>query len=315
MLPFSVVVSTAALLQTTSYDTLFAAAPSSPLAGKRALITGASSGIGKATACALAQEGCNLVLVARRSDRLRELQQEVQRRLPDISVEVVVGDVTQDKLFNDLQQSGHLDNIDILVNNAGGAFGKDRVLDASVSDWQGMLSSNCLGAFRMVHAVLPAMVKRGAGHIISTGSIAGIEAYEGGSVYCAAKHALHAFMEALRYETYETGVRCTVVAPGNVGEGTEFSEVPDACAHPAPSHTHAHHPHPCPYLDRERSDTGTRCSPPTTIESTRRCASKATPTRWRRCMMATRSSPLSTSQQTLCGLVDSLRMSTFSCSM
>ena len=228
MLPISVVLSTAALIQTTSYDSLFAAAPSSPLAGKRALITGASSGIGKATACALAREGCDLVLVARRADRLRELQEEVKRRLPDVSVEVVVGDVTQDKLFDDLRQSGCLEDIDILVNNAGGAFGKSRVLDASVSDWQGMLDANCLGAFRIVHAVLPAMVKRGGGHIISTGSIAGIEAYEGGSVYCAAKHALHAFMEALRYETYDTGVRCTVVAPGNVGEGTEFSQVSSA---------------------------------------------------------------------------------------
>merc|ERR1719281_112390 len=77
----------------------------------------------------------------------------------------------------------------------------------------------------MVNEVLPGMIARGGGHIITTGSVAGIESYEGGSVYCATKHAVHAFMKTLRYETYDKNIRCTVVAPGFVGEGTEFSEV------------------------------------------------------------------------------------------
>ena len=218
--------SSAAAVASQSFDTMFAAAGNvASLAGKRAMITGASSGIGKATACALATEGCNLILVARRGDKLRELQAEVQRRLPDVSVQVLQGDVTDDAFYETLQQSGCLDDIDFLINNAGGAFGKDTILEASVADWRGMLDANCLAAFRVVHAVLPGMVRRERGHIISTGSIAGLENYEGGSVYCAAKHALHAFHEALRYETFDKGVRCTVIAPGNVGEGTEFSAV------------------------------------------------------------------------------------------
>ena len=80
-----------------------------------------------------------------------------------------------------------------------------------------------MGTFRLVNECLPSMVARGGGHVVATGSIAGMEPYEGGSVYCASKHALHAFMKALRYETHAKNVRCTVVAPGLVGEGTEFS--------------------------------------------------------------------------------------------
>jgi len=208
-----------------SYDDLFRSPLQTPMHGKLALITGASSGIGRATACALANKGCNLILVARRSERLIELQDECKRRLPDVSVTCVAGDVCDDGLYDELRSLGCLENIDFFVNNAGGAFGKDRVVDADISDWKGMLDVNAMAAFRMVHAVLPAMVSRGEGHIISIGSIAGLEAYEGGAVYCAVKHALHAFHQAIRYETYESGVRCTIVAPGNVGEGTEFAEV------------------------------------------------------------------------------------------
>ena len=87
------------------------------------------------------------------------------------------------------------------------------------------MDANCMGTFRLVNELIPRMAKRGGGHVVATGSIAGLEAYEGGAVYCASKHALHAFMKALRYETHKSNVRCTVVAPGFVGEGTEFSEV------------------------------------------------------------------------------------------
>merc|ERR1711871_609117 len=82
-----------------------------------------------------------------------------------------------------------------------------------------------MGAFRVARACLPGMIERGSGHIISTGSIAGLESYEGGSVYCASKHALHAFMKSLRYETYNKNIRTAIVAPGFVGAGTEFSQV------------------------------------------------------------------------------------------
>ena len=144
-----------------TYDDLFSAPLQTPLHGKLALITGASSGIGRATACALANEGCNLILVARRSERLIELQDECKRRLPDVSVTCVAGDVCDDGLYDELRSLGCLENVDFFVNNAGGAFGKDRVVDADISDWKGMLDVNAMAAFRMVHAVLPAMVSRG----------------------------------------------------------------------------------------------------------------------------------------------------------
>lgn len=109
--------------------------------------------------------------------------------------------------------------------NAGLARGKDTVGSATLSDWAEMMDANCMGTFRLVNELVPIFTNKGGGHIISTGSIAGLEAYEGGAVYCASKHAVHAFMKALRYETFKANIRCTVVAPGFVGEGTEFSEV------------------------------------------------------------------------------------------
>ncbi|KAL1507279.1 hypothetical protein AB1Y20_009229 [Prymnesium parvum] len=217
--------SAAAAVPPQSFDALFAAFDSSSLAGRRAIVTGASSGIGKATACALAAKGCDLVLISRRKDRLKEIKSEVALRCPAVSVEVVAGDVTDAALYEEMERRRCIERCSILINNAGLARGKDFVGGADRSAWKEMIDANCLGAFLMVDAVLPHMVEEGGGHIISTGSIAGLEAYEGGSVYCATKHALHAFMKALRYETYSKGVRVTTVAPGFVGEGTEFSEV------------------------------------------------------------------------------------------
>lgn len=141
-----------------------------------------------------------------------------------MEVQLAVGDVCSDELYKKLEDMGILDKVDFLINNAGLARGKDRAHEAKLSDWDEMMNANCNGAFRMVRTVLPGMIERKSGHIISTGSIAGLESYEGGSVYCASKHALHAFMKALRYETYSHNVRTTIVAPGFVGAGTEFSE-------------------------------------------------------------------------------------------
>merc|ERR1711871_616901 len=194
------------------------------LTGKTALVTGASSGIGKATACALAANGVNLILVARREEKLQEIAAAVSERKLPVTVEIVVGDVVSDGLYKELEEKGHLERVDMLINNAGLARGKASCAEAEISDWEEMMNANCNGAFRMVRAVLPGMIARGSGHIVSTGSIAGLESYEGGSVYCASKHALHAFMKALRYETYSHNVRTTIVAPGFVGAGTEFSE-------------------------------------------------------------------------------------------
>ena len=208
-----------------SWDTMFNLPEQKSIAGKTALITGCSAGIGKATACGLASSGCNLVLVARRAEKLEELKAEINRRVPGVSVTVVAGDVNDDALYEKLVALKVPQKVDILFANAGLALGKETVGSADLSDWKGMMDANCLGAFRLIDLCLPEMVKRGGGHVLATGSIAGLESYEGGSVYCASKHALHAFMKALRFETYAKNIKVTVVAPGFVGEGTEFSEV------------------------------------------------------------------------------------------
>jgi len=208
-----------------AWDSLFRLDQEKSIAGKVALVTGCSSGIGKATACMLATAGCELVLVARREDKLSELKGEILKRQPSAKVTVVVGDVCTDAFYETLKAQQLHTKVDILIANAGLAVGKDNIGAASDGDWEQMMSANCMGAFRLINLCLPEMVKNGGGHIVATGSIAGMESYEGGSVYCASKHALHAFMKSLRFETYSKNVRVTVLAPGLVGEGTEFSEV------------------------------------------------------------------------------------------
>merc|ERR1711971_330316 len=162
---------------------------------------------------------------ARRQERLGEIKSEIERRGLGVEVTIVAGDVNADETYDKLRATGKMEHVDFLVNNAGLARGKDPVGAAPLADWKEMLDANCLAAFRLTNELIPHMVKKGSGHVILTGSIAGHEAYEGGSVYCASKHAAHAFMKVLRYETYSKNVRCTVVAPGFVGEGTEFSAV------------------------------------------------------------------------------------------
>eukprot|EP00930_Biecheleria_cincta_P036334 TRINITY_DN24925_c0_g1_i1.p1 TRINITY_DN24925_c0_g1~~TRINITY_DN24925_c0_g1_i1.p1 ORF type:complete len:299 (+),score=72.01 TRINITY_DN24925_c0_g1_i1:55-897(+) len=216
------------MVSTQAFDALFEAGRAAPLTdikGKWALVSGASSGIGKATACALAACGCNIYLLARRRDKLEEIKTEIDKRSLGVEVKVVDGDVNADETYEKLKKAGAMETIDFLINNAGLAVGKDPVGGANLQDWKTMMDANCFGAFRLANEVLPGIFARGGGHVVMTGSIAGLEAYEGGSVYCASKHAAHAFMKALRYETYAKNVRCTVVAPGFVGEGTEFSEV------------------------------------------------------------------------------------------
>jgi len=213
-----------------TFDTLFAAGSDlglQPLAGRKALITGASSGIGKATACALAACGVDLILVARREARLVEIADEIARRDLGVDVTMLVGDVAADEeLYAKLDQIAASEGApDIVIANAGGALGKANVGEEELSDVRTMMDVNVFGAIRTVRTLLPSMLANQKGHVMFIGSIAGLEAYEGGSSYCAAKAAIHAFAKALRYETYGSGVRVTNVAPGFVGEGTEFAAV------------------------------------------------------------------------------------------
>jgi NADP-dependent 3-hydroxy acid dehydrogenase YdfG len=180
-----------------------------------AVVTGASSGIGAATARRLATEGYDVVLAARRVDRIDRIAAEIGGR-------AVPCDVTDDASVADLAAA--VDDCAVLVANAGGAFGVEPVESAAVADWQAMYDVNVLGTLRVVQALLPALERGGAGHIVLMGSIAGRLVYEGGGGYTAAKHALAAVGETLRLELNGRPVRITEIAPGMVAT-EEFSLV------------------------------------------------------------------------------------------
>lgn len=191
------------------------------LQGQTALITGASAGIGLASACALAAEGVHLHLTARRADRLEAIQATLQARY-GVTVKIFSGDLSVLNTRETLEQAGAY-AVDILVNNAGLAKGKDPVATSDWADWQAMLDTNITAAFDITRRCVPGMLARGQGDIVHMGSIAGHQVYEGGSVYCASKHALRAFHTALRRETCGHNLRAILLAPGLVE--TEFSQV------------------------------------------------------------------------------------------
>lgn len=181
-----------------------------------AVVTGASSGIGAATARQLAAAGYEVVAAARRRERLDELAASTPGIRP------VTLDVTDPASVAELAAS--LDDVAILVNNAGGAIGAETIEQADASDWQAMYDSNVLGVLRVTQALLPALEKGSGGHVLVTGSIAGHLVYEGGGGYTAAKHATTALVETLRLELNGRPVRVTEIAPGMV-HTDEFSLV------------------------------------------------------------------------------------------
>jgi NADP-dependent 3-hydroxy acid dehydrogenase YdfG len=181
---------------------------------RTAVITGASSGIGAATARALAGEGYRTILGARRLERLEALAAE-------IGAEAVALDVT-DPASVESFASG-LGACDVLVNNAGGALGLDSVAEADEEKWLTMYESNVMGQMRMTRALLPRLIESGDGHVVGVTSTAAIEPYVGGAGYNAAKHGQRAMLRVLRQELLGQPVRVTEVAPGMVE--TEFSLV------------------------------------------------------------------------------------------
>jgi len=185
--------------------------------GRRvAVVTGASSGIGAATARRLAAEGFEVVAAARRRDRLDALAQE----LPGIRA--VTLDVTSAASVAELAAS--LDDVAVLVNNAGGAIGTEPIERANPDDWLAMYETNVLGVLRVTQALLPALSCGAGGHVVVTGSIAGHLVYEGGAGYTAAKHGATALVETLRLELNGRPVRVSEIAPGMV-HTEEFSLV------------------------------------------------------------------------------------------
>ena len=177
-----------------------------------AVITGASSGIGAATAIRLADAGYRVVLTARRADRLAELAERITKNGGQAQAHEL--DVTDRSAVDAVL--GQLDRCDVLVANAGGAIGGDPVATGSADDWRAMYEVNVLGTLNTVQALLPKLIASGAGTIVVMGSTAGFVAYEGGGGYVAAKHGEHAIAATLRLELYDQPVRIIEIAPGMV---------------------------------------------------------------------------------------------------
>ena len=194
------------------------------LKGKVVLITGASSGIGRSCARAFAGEGARLILAARRRSRLEEMAAELRfaQGTKTCLLEIDLREQPAvEKALEQLPAAWH--DIEVLVNNAGLSRGLDKFHEAAISDWEEMIDTNIKGLLYVSRAVIPGMVKRGRGQIINIGSIAGLEVYPGGNVYCATKSAVQALSKGLRLDLLGTGLRVSNIDPGLVE--TEFSLV------------------------------------------------------------------------------------------
>jgi len=191
---------------------------------KTILITGATSGFGKAIAKKFAQQGDNLIITGRRLDRLEKLSTTLKADY-NIKIDILNFDVRFEnevnKAINNLSKQWQ--KIDILINNAGLASGMDTIQNANTKDWDVMIDTNFKGLLYVTHAVLPYLLKSDTPHIINIGSTAGKEVYAKGNVYCATKHAVNAISKALRMDLLEKGVKVTQISPG--AAETEFSIV------------------------------------------------------------------------------------------
>ena len=189
---------------------------------KTVLITGATSGIGKATAFVLAKKKYNLVICGRRKERLSIIEKELSRFTKVASLCFDVRD--KKAVFSEIGSlSGEFKEIDILINNAGNAHGLYPVESGDLEDWDAMIDINVKGLLYVSKAIIPQMTKRAKGHIINIGSSAGKEVYPKGAVYCASKHAVIAITDGMRIDLNPYGIKVTAINPGLVE--TEFSKV------------------------------------------------------------------------------------------
>lgn len=194
------------------------------LFGKIVVITGASSGIGEACALACAAAGANVIMIARRSERLEKLAARIEAefKVQTLSLQLDITDLAAViKTFENL--SNEWSNIHILINNAGVALTKDHFNDTSFTDIQTMINTNVNGLIYITKSVLPKMLAKNNGHIINIGSSAGYVPYAGGSIYCATKAAIIAFSDALKKDLLGTQIRVSHISPGMVK--TELSLV------------------------------------------------------------------------------------------
>ncbi|WP_378188448.1 SDR family NAD(P)-dependent oxidoreductase [Aquimarina sp. W85] len=189
---------------------------------KTALITGATSGIGKATAHELAKKNINLILCGRRTDRLKQIENELNKHVKVCTLSFDIRNKDEvSKAIKNLPPE--FSTIDILINNAGNAHGLDSIQSGSIDDWDAMIDSNIKGLLYISKAILPTMITQGSGHIINIGSIAGKEVYPNGNVYAATKHAVDALNKAMLLDLNGKGIRVGAIHPGLVE--TEFSDV------------------------------------------------------------------------------------------
>ncbi|WP_223032450.1 SDR family NAD(P)-dependent oxidoreductase [Hanstruepera marina] len=189
---------------------------------KTALITGATSGIGRATAHEFAKHGINLVLCGRRQERLNTIKNALSKKVDVHTLNFDVRDKEKTiEAINSLPEA--FKSIDILINNAGNAHGLDPINDGNLEDWDAMMDINVKGLLYVSKSIMPEMIKRKSGHIINIGSSAGKEVYPKGNVYCASKHAVLAITEGMRMDLNPHGIKVSAINPGLVE--TEFSKV------------------------------------------------------------------------------------------
>lgn len=191
---------------------------------KIVLITGATSGIGKACAIKFASAGDDVIITGRRRERLDELKKQLEKEY-GTRVLSLCFDVQDRQAVNEAFAALPADwqAIDVLINNAGLALGRDSFEEADMDDWETMLNSNVHGLLYVSKAVLPYMISRGRGHIVNMGSVAGKEVYEKGNVYCASKFAVDAISKGMRIDLLKHNIKVTGIHPGAVE--TEFSLV------------------------------------------------------------------------------------------
>lgn len=193
---------------------------------KWTLITGATSGIGWATADALGAYGYNLLITGRRMSRLESLEGHLHAKYKGrIEIKKASFDISDRYQTSEFLKSHYaeLEHLEVLVNNAGLAKGVEKMQEANLDDWESMVDTNIKGLLYMTRGVIPHLVKKNSGHIVNLGSVAGRWTYPGGGVYCATKFAVRALSEGLRMDLMGTGVRVTNIEPGMVN--TEFSLV------------------------------------------------------------------------------------------
>lgn len=189
---------------------------------RTALITGATSGIGRATAYEFAKHGLKLILCGRRQERLDTIKKELSALTDVITLNFDVRDknTTLEAIANLPEE---FKTIDILINNAGNAHGLDPIQSGNLDDWDAMMDINVKGLLYVSKAIIPQMTERKSGHIINIGSSAGKEVYPKGNVYCGSKHAVVAITEGMRIDLNPFGIKVTAINPGLVE--TEFSKV------------------------------------------------------------------------------------------